>query len=215
MKTQRIRQIALLALVVLLFTPALLLAENATYNKRLIRQRAATGGDCQDRDHCIGVRGDKAYNYQVVGERDNNSAVERGNLSVNRDGLQVDESTREKYNLKQDDLKDVRGVQQYVETKEGINGKTGGSVGNIDVQNNRQLRDVDNSVEVKGDIQGASQVGTVQMKNSKAASVSSAVQVQGGVDARSGQKAQIGGVVLSKSAITDEIDTTTLIKGRK
>ena len=215
MKIQRVHQVALLALTVLLLTPALLLAENKTYDKRFIRQRAAVSGDCQDRDHCVGVRGDTAYNYQVVGERDNTSAVERGNLNVNREGLQVDESTREKYNLKQDDLKDVRGVQQYVETKEGINGKTGGNVGNIDVQNNRRVRDVDNSVEVKGDIQGTSQVGTVQLEDSKAASVSTATQVQGGVNARSGQKSRIGGVVLNNSSVTDEIDSTTLIKGRK
>lgn len=215
MNTPKFRFPVLLALTMLLFTPAHLLAENTTYKKRLIRQRAAVSGTCQDRDHCMGVRGDKAYNYQVIDQRTHTSAVERGNLSVNRDGLQVDENTREKYDLEQGDLEGVRSVQQHVKTREGISSRTGGNVGSITVQNNRSVRDVNSSVEVKGGIQGAGNVGTVQLQNSKAASVNTHVQVQGGVDARGGQKVQVGGVVLDNSSVTDGIDSITIIKGRK
>jgi len=221
MNMRRVRYSAILALTLLLFTPAFMQGENKTFGKTIIRHRATVGGECVDRNHCAGVVGDKAYNYQA-NERHakTGTEVERGNLTVDRKGLQVDEKSREKFDLKKDDLEDVRSVHQYVETKQGIDGRADGrtvEMGAINVKDNRNVRKIENIVEVDGDIKNVNQtkVGTVELKNSKAETISNTVQVKGQIDAGKGQKSTVGGVILNKSEVTDGIDSATLIKGKK
>lgn len=195
------------------------------FRKRIIKHRANVGGDCEERDNCIGIIGDKVYNYQEInrhGEQLSLKEVDdvvKGKLTIDRDGLEIDEATRENFGLKENDIKDVRNVYQYLEIKRDISGSRDGhelDVGHIENKNNRKIRNIENIVRVKGGVKGVrnGNLGQVSLKKSRTRQISNSTMVDRGVGLSSGQVLSIGGVIIDSGTVTDGIESSVFIKGR-
>ncbi len=195
------------------------------FRKRIIKHRANVGGDCEERDNCIGIIGDKVYNYQEIdrhgdqpGLKDMDDVI-KGKLTIDRDGLEIDEATRETFGLKENDIKDVRNVHQYLEIKRNISGSRDGhelDAGHIENKDNRKIRNIENIVKVKGSIKGVrnGNLGQVSLKKSKTRQISNTTTVNRGVDLSNGQVLSIGGVIIDSGTVSDGIESSVFIKGR-
>lgn len=195
------------------------------FGKRLIRHRANIGGDCEDRDNCVGIVGNRLYNYQEIDRRSERRVLkdmedaEKGKLTIGREGVEIEKATREKFDLNNGDIKDVRNVHQYVEVKRDIKGNVDGKVldlGSIENKYNRKMRSIQNIVEVNGDIKGVSggNVGQVTLKKSKMRQISNSATIDGRVNLKNRHSFSVGGVVIENGAVTDGIKSNVIIKGR-
>ncbi len=192
------------------------------FRKQMIKHRANVGGDCEDRNHCVGIIGNKIYNYQKIKHHEKLSLkdmddVEKGNWTINREGVKIDETTREKFGLNDSDVKNVRSVHQYIEIKREIKSPLDGSeveLGYIDNKNNRRIREIENIVNTKG-IRGAEgHVGQVRLKKGRMEQVRTSVAIDGTTDTRNRQVLSIGGVVIDNGSVSHGMKSNVFVKGR-
>jgi len=188
------------------------------FKKMIIKHRANLGGECEDRDDCMGVIGNRVYNYHEI--KNNNfkdlDNIQKGNLNVNKKGLQINESTLERFGIDKNEIKDVKNIHQYIEFKRTIKGSYNEQnidIGYIENKQNRSIHEIENLTKIRGIKNVRSgRIGQVHINHGKTKMIYTNTVINKKINLHRNQSLSIGGVKMDKGTVTNKINSKNLIK---
>lgn len=208
----------LICLTLLIVLPPKGDCQMTQFKKMIIKHRANLGGDCEDRDNCMGIIGKNVYNYHVMKQSNLKKLdnIQKGNLNINKEGLQINESTLEMFGIDKDEIKDIKNIHQYIEFKRNIKGSYNEQnidIGYIENEQNSSIHEIENITNircVKNVKKG--RIGQVNINHGKIKAINSDTVINRKINLRRNQSLSIGGITMNQGTVTNKINSNTLIK---